>query len=123
MSGGQRQRIAIARALLKDPRILILDEATSALDTESERIVQEALDRLMVGRTTFVIAHRLSTIQNASKILVLDHGEIVEAGTHEELMALHGLYAHLHDIQYREKAEQAEARELAARKSEGMAAN
>ena len=123
VSGGQRQRIAIARALLKDPRILILDEATSALDTESERIVQEALDRLMVGRTTFVIAHRLSTIQNASKILVLDHGEIVEAGTHEELMALHGLYAHLHDIQYREKAEQAEARELAARKSEGMAAN
>ena len=112
VSGGQRQRIAIARAILKDPRILILDEATSALDTESERIVQEALDRLMVGRTSFVIAHRLSTIQNASKILVLDHGEIVEAGTHEELMARHGLYAHLHDIQYREKAEQAEVREL-----------
>ena len=112
VSGGQRQRIAIARAILKDPRILILDEATSALDTESERIVQEALDRLMVGRTSFVIAHRLSTIQNASKILVLDHGEIVEAGTHEELMARHGLYAHLHDIQYREKAEQAEVRKL-----------
>jgi subfamily B ATP-binding cassette protein MsbA len=102
VSGGQRQRIAIARAILKDPRILILDEATSALDTESERLVQEALDRLMVGRTSFVIAHRLSTIQNASKILVLDHGEIVESGTHEELMALHGLYAHLHDIQFRE---------------------
>ena len=115
VSGGQRQRIAIARAILKDPRILILDEATSALDTESERIVQEALDRLMVGRTSFVIAHRLSTIQNASKILVLDHGEIVESGTHEELMALHGLYAHLHDIQYREKAEQAEVRNLEER--------
>ena len=111
VSGGQRQRIAIARAILKDPRILILDEATSALDTESERLVQEALDRLMVGRTSFVIAHRLSTIQNASKILVLDHGEIVESGTHEELMALHGLYAHLHDIQYREKAEAALAQE------------
>lgn len=103
ISGGQRQRIAIARAILKDPRILILDEATSALDTESERIVQEALDRLMVGRTSFVIAHRLSTIQNCSKILVLDKGEVVEAGTHDELMALHGLYAHLHDIQFREK--------------------
>lgn len=103
LSGGQRQRIAIARAILKNPRILILDEATSALDTESERVVQEALDRLMVGRTSFVIAHRLSTVKNADKILVLEKGNLVESGTQDELLALDGLYAHLYKIQYRNK--------------------
>ena len=82
---------------------MILDEATSALDTESERVVQEALDRLMIGRTSFVIAHRLSTIKNADKILVLEHGALVETGTHDELLAQNGLYAHLYQIQYRNK--------------------
>ena len=103
ISGGQRQRISIARAILKNPQILILDEATSALDTESERVVQEALDRLMIGRTSFVIAHRLSTIKNADKIMVLQKGSLAEMGTHEELMAKDGLYAHLYKIQYRSK--------------------
>ena len=103
ISGGQRQRISIARAILKNPQILILDEATSALDTESERVVQEALDRLMIGRTSFVIAHRLSTIKNADKIMGLEKGTLAEMGTHEELMAKDGLYAHLYKIQYRSK--------------------
>lgn len=102
LSGGQRQRIAIARAILKNPRILLLDEATSSLDTESERLVQEALQRLMEGRTTFVVAHRLSTIQRADRILVLDKGKLVEEGNHAQLMARNGLYRYLYTIRLNE---------------------
>ncbi len=100
LSGGQRQRLAIARAIYKDAPILILDEATSALDSESERQVQEALDRLMAGRTTLVIAHRLSTIEHASRIVVLEHGQVVENGSHSELIAKGGLYSNLHRLQF-----------------------
>ena len=100
LSGGERQRIAIARALLKDAPILILDEATSALDTESERAVQEAIERLMRGRTVLVIAHRLSTIRHADRIVVVADGRIVEAGTHEELIASGRLYRRLHEAQF-----------------------
>jgi ABC-type multidrug transport system fused ATPase/permease subunit len=103
LSGGQRQRVAIARALLLDPRILILDDSTSSVDTQTERLIQKALDHLMEGRTTFVIAHRLSTVRRADLILVLDGGRIVERGTHHELLASAGLYRQIYELQLRDQ--------------------
>jgi len=107
LSGGQRQRLSIARALLKDAPVLLLDEATSALDSDSERYIQASLERLMQSRTTFVVAHRLSTIERAHRIVVLEHGRLVEVGTHRDLLARGGLYAHLHAIQFADPSSEA----------------
>jgi subfamily B ATP-binding cassette protein MsbA len=104
LSGGQRQRVAIARALLKDPAVLILDEATSSLDTESERLIEDAMERLLQGRTTLIIAHRLSTVRRADRLVVLDRGRVVEEGTHDALLARGGLYARLYQRQFRDEA-------------------
>ncbi|MCL4150365.1 UNVERIFIED_CONTAM: hypothetical protein GTU68_018310 [Idotea baltica] len=102
LSVGQRQLISFIRAMVFDPKIVVLDEATSSVDTETEELIQNAIQKMMTGRTSIVIAHRLSTIQNADKILVLDHGEIVEQGNHNELMAKNGFYNQLYNMQYKE---------------------
>jgi ATP-binding cassette subfamily B protein len=112
LSGGQRQRVAIARALLMNPRILILDDSTSSVDTQTEKLIQAALDTLMEGRTTFVIAHRLSTVRRADMILVMDKGQIVERGTHRALLARGGLYKEIHDLQLVDHAKFAEEMEV-----------
>jgi ATP-binding cassette subfamily B protein len=105
LSGGQKQRIAIARALLKDPRILILDDSTSSVDTETEHLIQLALASLMKGRTTFIIAQRLLTLKNADSILVVDQGQIIQRGTHDELLAKGGLYKEIYDLQLKDQEE------------------
>jgi ABC-type multidrug transport system fused ATPase/permease subunit len=122
LSGGQRQRIAIARAVLKNAPVLILDEATSSVDTETELLIQQALERLMVGRTTIVIAHRLSTIRSADCIVVLKGSQIVEKGTHEELMARDGLYRYLNEVQTDDEPRWREVRQLRQQQSAQMQA-
>jgi ATP-binding cassette subfamily B protein len=114
LSGGQKQRVAIARTLLRDPRILVLDDATSSVDMETEFLIQQALEVLMRGRTTFVVASRLRTVKSADQIIVLDRGQIAERGTHESLLARGGLYSRLYDVQLREQ-EDFEVKTLAGR--------